>query len=228
MNEHLQPGTAPAAPNRQPESGLTPAENPEHVDHCEACGAETRKWLLVFHDGRRVCSACAGSTHDEKAEKKRKVVLGSTAGGLLVLIVAVTIVVLTGHWSEKAQIGKSLHAMRYAVVSTDLDSLPTWIDVPALLGEMQAACELGGDPNPTTTTSVIWQRIISTAVQGGKVIEVDGDRAVLRKNVVTQVDGSKKTIPVVYEMRCQGGETWKVTKLLNAPEIYEAHGPATP
>lgn len=200
----------------------------EDVAYCETCGAESKPWLLVFHNGQKVCSDCAGSTHDEKAEKKRKVLLGSAGGVLLVLIAVVAFVLLTGHWSEKSQISKSLHAMRYAVSANDVESVPQYIDSPGLLTQMQAACESGGDPNASYTASVIWQRVISSAVQGGKVIEVDGDRAVLRKKVVAPVKGEKKTIAVVYEMQCQGNECWKITKLLNAPEIYEAHGPVAP
>jgi len=198
------------------------------VAYCAMCGAENKPWLLVFHKGQKVCSSCAASTHDEKAERKRKIVLGSAGGVLLVLIAVVTFVVLTGHWSEKWQISKSLHSMRYAVSANDVDSIPTYIDSPGLLTQVQAACEAGGDPNAAFTASVIWQQAISTAVQGGKVIEVDGDRAVLRNQVVASVNGQNKTITVVYELQRQGKDRWKITRLLNAPQIFEAHGPAAP
>lgn len=198
------------------------------VAYCAMCGAESKPWLLVFHNGQKVCSGCAASTHDEKAESKRKIVLGSAGGVLLVLIAVITFVVLTGHWSEKSEIGKSLHAMRYAVAANDVESIPTYIDSPGLLAQVQAACESGGDPNAAYTAQVIWQRVISTAVQGGEAIKVDGDRAVLRNQVVAPVNGQDKTITVDYELQRQGKDRWKIVRLLNASQIFETHGPATP
>lgn len=194
---------------------------------CEACGEPTSEHTLSLVNGSYVCPGCAASAAESRGRRLVWLIVGVAA--VFVLIAGGVIWVANAHLAEKSQIARSLIALRAAALSADAErAIVPYIDAEAIYGDLRSAAAAAGDPEPDVTAQVLWRRVITTAIQGGTVTSLAGNRAALRKELNDALGGPSAMFVVEYEMTRTEGDTWRVTRVLNADEIYATYRTVSP
>jgi len=194
---------------------------------CEKCGNAVSEHLLVLAGGKRVCSSCAAAMNDTSA--RTRLIRFGLLGLVAVLLIGGIVWLSNAHLAEKTQIAKSLVRLRAAALSQDpVNALVPYLDREATYNDLAAAAAAAGDPDPQAAVEAMWNSVITPAIQGGTVRSLENGRAVIRSSLNVQRWGEPTTFEVEYEMRNTDGETWRITRILNADEIYATFSAPAP
>jgi len=205
-------------------SGL---RKPVPTQPCESCARPTAEHTLAFINGKMVCPSCAGAANDTSDTKRKRRYWA--IGTVVVLLVAGIFWFVNANSAEEREIAISLARLRSASLSSNAEAnLAPYLDGEATYNDLYAAAKAGGAANPEMSASGMWRSVVTTAIQGGTLVSVEGDRAVMRRKMNRQRGDVLVPFVVEYELRNTAGETWKVTRILNADEIYNQYDATNP